>query len=77
MIVKLKSQNPIVGVVSGSLVELPSPSNLSYFWNFGSLLGLSLIVQLLTGLFLAINFRAEVGVSFEAVSHLRRDVSYG
>lgn len=61
----------------GSLVDLPSPSNLSYFWNFGSLLGLSLIVQILTGLFLAINFSADVTISFEAVSHLRRDVRHG
>lgn len=77
MILKLKAVNPILRTVRGSLVDLPSPSNLRYFWNFGSLLGLSLGVQIVTGLFLAINFSADVRISFEAVSHLMRDVGYG
>ena len=74
---RIKKKNPILKIIRGSLVQLPSPSNLRYFWNFGSLLGLSLSVQLVTGLFLAIRFSAETVVSFDAVTRLQQDVNRG
>lgn len=77
LIFRIKHINPLRRLVTSSLVDLPSPLNLSYFWNFGSLLGIVLVLQLLTGLFLAINFSARVDLSFFSVSHLVRDVDYG
>jgi ubiquinol-cytochrome c reductase cytochrome b subunit len=69
--------HPVLRIVSGSLVELPTPTNISAMWNFGSLLGLCLIVQILTGLFLAMHFCADVTLAFERVRHICRDVNYG
>jgi len=58
-------------------VELPTPANISRIWNFGSLLGLCLIVQILTGLFLAMHYSGDVNLAFERVRHICRDVNYG
>jgi ubiquinol-cytochrome c reductase cytochrome b subunit len=63
--------------LDGALIDLPSPANISSLWNFGSLLGLCLGLQLLTGLFLAIHFCADVSLAFSRVSHIGRDVNYG
>lgn len=59
------------------LVDLPAPSNLSYFWGYGSLLGLCLIIQITTGIFLAMHFAAHVDIAFNSVEHIMRDVSFG
>lgn len=64
-------------LVNGSLIDLPSPSRLSYFWNYGSLLGVFLVVQIISGLFLSFHFRSEVNLSFFRVLHVMRDVNYG
>lgn len=73
----IRKTHPVLKIVNGSLVELPSPANISRLWNFGSLLGLCLGVQLLTGLFLAIHYCADVSISFSRVSHISRDVNFG
>nr|YP_009370186.1 cytochrome b [Haemaphysalis concinna]ARO89824.1 cytochrome b [Haemaphysalis concinna] len=57
--------------------NLPTPSNISYLWNFGSLLGLCLMIQILTGLFLAMNFSSDISTAFSMISHIQRDVNYG
>lgn len=57
--------------------NLPTPSNISYIWNFGSLLGLCLIIQIFTGLFLAINFSRDITTAFSIISHIQRDVNNG
>lgn len=64
-------------MVNGALVDLPAPSNLSIWWNFGSLLGLCLGLQIITGLFLAMHYTAHVDLAFNSVIHITRDVSYG
>jgi ubiquinol-cytochrome c reductase cytochrome b subunit len=69
--------HPALKIVNGALTDLPSPANISSLWNFGSLLGLCLGLQLLTGLFLAIHFCADVSLAFSRVSHIGRDVNYG
>ncbi len=56
---------------------MPSPRNISTIWNFGSLLGLCLIIQLITGLFLAMHYSSDVEFAFNSVSHIIRDVNYG
>ena len=73
----LRKTHPLLKIVSGSLVDLPAPGNLSVWWNFGSLLGLSLVIQLMTGLFLAIHYTPHVDLAFSSVIHIRRDVNYG
>nr|YP_006234416.1 cytochrome b [Bothriocroton undatum]AET63064.1 cytochrome b [Bothriocroton undatum] len=55
----------------------PLPSNISYMWGFGSLLGLCLVIQILTGLFLAMNFSSDITTAFSMISHIQRDVNYG
>lgn len=59
------------------MVDLPAPSNLSYLWGFGSLLGLCLIIQIATGIFLAMHYTAHVDLAFKSVEHIMRDVNYG
>ena len=69
--------HPVLRIIRGALIELPTPANISRMWNFGSLLGLCLRVQILTGLFLAIHYTGDVRLAFESVSHICRDVNYG
>nr|AIG53023.1 cytochrome b [Ctenotus inornatus] len=73
----LRKTHPILKIVNNSFVDLPSPSNISAWWNFGSLLGLCLIVQVLTGLFLAMHYTADISSAFSSVAHICRDVQYG
>nr|QLY90212.1 cytochrome b [Hydraena gracilis] len=64
-------------IINNSLIDLPSPSNISSWWNFGSLLGLCLIIQTITGIFLAMHYTANVNLAFDSVIHICRDVNYG
>nr|YP_009753975.1 cytochrome b [Cyphoderus albinus]QIT06456.1 cytochrome b [Cyphoderus albinus] len=73
----LRKSHPLIKIVNGSLIDLPSPINISAMWNFGSLLGLCLMTQILTGLFLAMHYTADVTLAFQSVSHISRDVNYG
>lgn len=73
----IRITHPIFKIINNSLVDLPSPSNISYMWNFGSLLGLCLSIQIVTGLFLAIHFTARTELAFERVIHISRDVNNG
>nr|UIX25678.1 apocytochrome b [Tricholoma matsutake] len=59
------------------LVDSPQPANISYLWNFGSLLGVCLIIQILTGAFLAMHYTPNVDFSFNSVEHIMRDVNNG
>lgn len=73
----IRKISPILKIVNNALIDLPSPSNISAWWNFGSLLGLCLIIQIITGIFLAIHFTANVDLAFNSVIHICRDVNYG
>uniref|UniRef100_A0AB39CC46 Cytochrome b n=1 Tax=Cymatium sp. TaxID=3160661 RepID=A0AB39CC46_9CAEN len=73
----IRKVHPVLKVINGALVDLPAPSNFSIWWNFGSLLGLCLTIQVLTGLFLAMHYTAHVDLAFSSVIHITRDVSYG
>lgn len=77
ILISLRKKDRILSILRGSLVDLPSPSSLRYFWNYGSLLGVFLFSQIFTGLFLAIHFSGRVIISFDRVIHLVRDVNYG
>ena len=76
MISVLKT-HPVLKIINGSLVDLPTPANISSLWNFGSLLGLCLATQLVTGIFLAMHYCADISLAFSSVSHIGRDVNYG
>lgn len=73
----LRKSHPAITLINNSLIDLPAPNNLSIWWNFGSLLGLCLVLQILTGLFLAIHYAPHVDLAFNSVAHLTRDVNYG
>uniref|UniRef100_UPI0031F38559 cytochrome b B n=1 Tax=Saropogon luteus TaxID=468801 RepID=UPI0031F38559 len=73
----LRSNHPILKIANNALVDLPAPVNISSWWNFGSLLGLCLVVQILTGLFLAMHYTADINMAFNSVTHICRDVNYG
>nr|YP_008993089.1 cytochrome b [Paraplagusia blochii]AFB71272.1 cytochrome b [Paraplagusia blochii] len=73
----LRKSHPVLKIVNDALIDLPSPSNISAWWNFGSLLGLCLIAQILTGLFLAMHYTSDIATAFSSVAHICRDVNYG
>nr|YP_010040768.1 cytochrome b [Syrphus ribesii]YP_010127622.1 cytochrome b [Syrphus torvus]QOZ40946.1 cytochrome b [Syrphus ribesii]QPP19878.1 cytochrome b [Syrphus torvus]UXF58201.1 cytochrome b [Syrphus torvus] len=73
----LRTNHPILKIANNALVDLPSPANISMWWNFGSLLGLCLIIQILTGLFLAMHYTADINMAFNSVDHICRNVNYG
>nr|WAB69694.1 cytochrome b [Coelophthinia sp. 1 JPL-2022a] len=74
---QLRNSHPLLKIVNNSLVDLPTPSNISSWWNFGSLLGLCLIIQIITGLFLAMHYTSDVSIAFNSVVHICRDVNNG
>nr|AHA41545.1 cytochrome b [Diabrotica virgifera virgifera] len=73
----LRKINPLLKIINNSLIILPTPSNISSMWNFGSLLGLCLGIQIITGLFLAMHYCPNVELAFNSVAHICRDVNYG
>lgn len=77
MFTPLRKSHPVIKIANGALVDLPTPRNIRAYWNFGSLLGICLIVQILTGLFLAIHYIAHIDLAFSRVVHICRDVNYG
>nr|ABM69219.1 cytochrome b [Thorichthys helleri] len=73
----LRKTHPLLKIANDALVDLPAPSNISVWWNFGSLLGLCLAAQILTGLFLAMHYTSDIATAFSSVAHICRDVNYG
>jgi len=74
---RILKSHPILSLVNSYLVDSPQPSNISYLWNLGSLLGLCLIIQILTGIFLAMHYNPNVDLAFISVEHIMRDVNMG
>nr|QNT26958.1 cytochrome b [Trigonopterus daun] len=68
---------PLVKILTSSLVNLPTPSNISSMWNFGSLLGLCLIIQIMTGMFLSMHYCPNMDLAFNSVAHICRNVNFG
>lgn len=77
MSINLIKRHPILSIVNRRLVALPSPSNISVLWNFGSLLGLCLGIQTISGLFLAIHYANDASLAFKRIIHICYDVNYG
>nr|AAZ68012.1 cytochrome b [Trochalopteron squamatum]AFB19954.1 cytochrome b [Trochalopteron squamatum] len=72
-----RKNHPLLKIINDSLIDLPTPSNISTWWNFGSLLGLCLITQIITGLLLAMHYTADTSLAFESVAHTCRNVQFG
>jgi ubiquinol-cytochrome c reductase cytochrome b subunit len=70
-------KQPVLSVVNEHLIEYPTPSNINYFWGFGSLAGIFLVVQIATGIFLAMHYTPHVDLAFSSVEHIMRDVEGG
>ena len=70
-------KQPVFSVINDHLIDYPSPSNLNYLWGFGSLAGLCLVVQIATGIFLAMHYTPHIDFAFLSVEHIMRDVEGG
>nr|YP_010443159.1 cytochrome b [Propithecus deckenii]UTE83006.1 cytochrome b [Propithecus deckenii] len=73
----IRKNHPLIKIMNSSFIDLPAPSNISSWWNFGSLLGACLALQIITGLFLAMHYTADTTTAFSSVTHICRDVNYG
>nr|ADC32294.1 cytochrome b [Dipodomys merriami melanurus] len=73
----MRKTHPLMKMVNHAFIDLPTPSNISGWWNFGSLLGLCLIIQIASGLFLAMHYTPDTMTAFSSVTHICRDVNYG
>ena len=74
---RILKSNPLLRILNSYLIDAPTPANISYLWNFGSLLGLCLIIQIVTGVTLAMHYTPSVSEAFNSVEHIMRDVNNG
>jgi len=74
---RIFKNHPLLSLVNGYLIDAPQPSNLSYLWNFGSLLAFCLVIQIITGVTLAMHYNPSVAEAFNSVEHIMRDVNNG
>ena len=72
-----RKSHPLIKIINSTLVDLPTPANLSVNWNYGSLLGLVLVIQLVTGIVLAMRYSGHAAMSFESVILIYQDANYG
>nr|QIZ12537.1 cytochrome b [Tonicina zschaui] len=77
MLTPLRTNHPILKIMNISLIDLPSPPNLSIWWNFGSMAGLCLMLQITTGIFLSMHYISSMDSAFSSVIHISRDVNFG
>jgi len=75
--INLRKTHPLIKIINNSLVDLPAPINISAWWNFGSLLGLCLGIQIIRGLFLSMHYAGDVLLAFNRIIHIIRDVNRG
>nr|QDP18028.1 cytochrome b [Sphenacris crassicornis] len=73
----LRLKHPLFKIINNSLIDLPAPTNISFWWNYGSLLGLCLMIQIITGLFLAMHYTSNIELAFSSIIHICRDVNNG
>lgn len=74
---RIFKSHPLLKLVNSYVIDAPQPSNLSYLWNFGSLLAVCLIIQIVTGVTLAMHYNPSVLEAFNSVEHIMRDVNNG
>lgn len=74
---KLLKRHSILSIANNMVIDAPEPSNLSYLWNLGSLLALCLVIQIITGVTLAMHYIPNINLAFDSVEHIMRDVNFG
>jgi ubiquinol-cytochrome c reductase cytochrome b subunit len=74
---KFLKSHPLARIANDFLVDSPLPANINYFFNFGSILGVFLVVQIVTGLLVSFHYVAHIDLAFNSVEHIMRDVNYG
>lgn len=74
---RIFKSHSLLKIVNSYVIDSPQPSNLSYLWNFGSLLALCLGIQIITGVTLAMHYTPNVLEAFDSVEHIMRDVNNG
>jgi ubiquinol-cytochrome c reductase cytochrome b subunit len=77
MLIRIIKTHPLLSLLNSYLIDSPQPSNLSYLWNFGSLLGFCLIIQIVTGVTLGMHYTPSISEAFDSVEHIMRDVNNG
>nr|WRQ18158.1 cytochrome b [Dryodurgades tortilis] len=73
----LRKKIQLLKMINKSLIDLPAPTNLSSWWNFGSLLGMCLMMQMISGIMLSMHYTATIDHAFNSISHISRNVNYG
>src|SRR5690349_5040855 len=68
---------PILSITHKEYAAFPTPKNFNYFWNFGAMAVVTLVVMIATGVFLAMNYQPNTGLAFDSVQRIMRDVNYG
>lgn len=74
---KLLKTHSLLSIVNSYVIDSPQPTNISYLWNFGSLLASCLIIQIITGIFLAMHYSPNIETAFLSIEHIMRDVNFG
>lgn len=69
----IRKSNPYMALVNSYLIDSPQPSSINYWWNVGSLLGLCLVIQIASGLFLAMHYSSNIELAFSSVEHIMRE----
>nr|AJO61897.1 cytochrome b [Whitmania acranulata]WDA96201.1 cytochrome b [Whitmania acranulata] len=77
MTLQIRKTHPLIKVLNNSMVDLPAPVNISVWWNYGSLLGLMLTIQLITGVMLSMHYCSNIDLAFSSIVHIMRDVDMG
>lgn len=73
----LRKKNSLLNMANSYVLDSPQPSNLNYFWNFGSLLAVCLVIQIATGITLTMHYSSHASLAFDSVEHIMRDVNFG
>ncbi len=71
------NKDPFLSFVDSHIINYPTPINLNYLWSFGSAAGICLVIQILSGIFLAMHYCPHIDLAFNSVEHIMRDVNYG
>ena len=77
MVLKRWNKDPLLSFTDSHIISYPTPINLNYMWSFGSLAGLALVIQIITGIFLAMHYTPQIDLAFDSVEHIMRDVNNG
>ena len=74
---RIVKNHPIIKQIDGMVGSYPAPATITYWWSFGSLAGICLVIQIVTGILLAMHYTPNIELAFFSVEHIMRDVNYG